>query len=160
MKKFLALTILSLICLFYLPKVYSHCQIPCGIYNDEMRFSMIEENILTIEKSIMEIKKLSGEPDKNYNQIIRWVLNKEKHADDIAHLVTFYFLSQRIKPVEEKDPESQKNYLARLSLLHEMLVYAMKAKQTADMSVVERLRSLLKSFRAAYFQKEADKHTH
>jgi len=160
MKKFLALTILSLICLFYLPKVYSHCQIPCGIYNDEMRFSMIEENILTIEKSIMEIKKLSGEPDKNYNQIIRWVLNKEKHADDIAHLVTFYFLSQRIKPVEEKDPESQKNYLAKLSLLHEMLVYAMKAKQTADMSVVERLRSLLKSFRAAYFQKEADKHTH
>lgn len=160
MKRFLALTVFLFLCLFYLPKVHSHCQIPCGIYNDEMRFSMIEENILTIEKSIMEINKLSNETDKNYNQIIRWILNKEKHADDIAHLVSVYFLAQRIKPVEEKDSASQKDYLAKLSLLHEMLVYAMKAKQTADMSVCERLRSLLKSFHSAYFKKETDKHNH
>ena len=31
---------------------YSHCQIPCGIYNDQMRFDTIAEHITTIEKSM------------------------------------------------------------------------------------------------------------
>lgn len=160
MKKSFTLVFLLLICLFYLPRLHPHCQIPCGIYDDEMRFSMIEENILTIEKSINLITALSKEPNKNYNQIVRWVLNKENHADDIAHVVTYYFLAQRIKPDEGKDPTSQRGYLVKLSLLHEMLIYAMKAKQTADVSNAERLRSLLQSFRTAYFGKKTDEHSH
>ena len=32
--------------------LFSHCEIPCGIYNDKMRIDMIKEHITTIEKSM------------------------------------------------------------------------------------------------------------
>ncbi len=100
-----------------------------------------------------QINALYEQPDNNANQIVRWVMNKEQHADEFAHIVTFYFLSQRIKIVEEKDPELFKDYLLKVSLLHEMLVYAMKAKQTTDISHVEKLRSLVQEFHEVYFSK-------
>ena len=63
---------------------WPHCQVPCGIYNDQMRFDMIGEHIATIEKSIKQITELSAEPKPNMNQIVRWVNNKDEHADEIA----------------------------------------------------------------------------
>ena len=33
----------------------AHCEIPCGIYTDEMRVQMIEEHCKTIEKSMSQI---------------------------------------------------------------------------------------------------------
>ena len=33
-------------------QVYSHCQIPCGIYDDATRLKLISEHTLTIEKSM------------------------------------------------------------------------------------------------------------
>ena len=62
--------------------VYSHCQIPCGIYSDPARFDMIAENITTIEKSMKQIIELSKQGKPNMNQITRWVNNKEKHTDE------------------------------------------------------------------------------
>jgi len=81
--------------------LYSHCQIPCGIYGDSARFDMIAENITTIEKSMNQINELSAQQDRNANQIVRWVLNKEKHADDTAAIITSYFMAQRLKPVDK-----------------------------------------------------------
>jgi len=63
---------------------WPRCQVPCGIYNDQMRFDMISEHIATIEKSIKQITELSAEPKPNMNQIVRWVSNKDEHADQIA----------------------------------------------------------------------------
>ncbi len=60
---------------------YCHCQIPCGIYDDEARFASISEHITTIEKSMKEIERLSAEAKPNMNQIVRWVNNKDQHAD-------------------------------------------------------------------------------
>ena len=139
---------------------FSHCQIPCGIYDDQMRFTMIEENILTIEKSIKQIVELSNQLEKNFNQIVRWTLNKENHADEIAHILSYYFLAQRVKPVDSKDAATHKEYLAKITVLHEMIAQAMKAKQTTDLSHVEQLRSLLKVFHKLYFGKETVKHGH
>ncbi len=153
MKKIFVWSFIASFCLFYLPKVFPHCQIPCGIYNDEMRFTMMKEHLLTIEKSMKQIIELSEQPDTNANQIVRWVMNKEQHADELAHIVTHYFLSQRIKLVDEKDSTSFKDYLLKVSMLHKMLVYAMKSKQTTDVSNVEKLRSLVQDFHAAYFGK-------
>jgi len=141
-------------CLFCLPNVFPHCQIPCGIYNDEMRFTMMKENIQTIEKSMKQIIELSKEPDKNANQLVRWVLNKEQHADELAQIVTYYFLTQRIKPVTEDDAAAFEDYLFKISLLHKMLVVAMKTKQTTDLNNVEELVSLLQDFHNAYFGKK------
>ena len=132
--------------------VYSHCQIPCGIYSDPARFDMIAENITTIEKSMKQIIELSKQGKPNMNQITRWVNNKEKHTDELSHIVTYYFMAQRIKPVDKTNGKAYHEYIKKLTLLHELLVYSMKAKQTTDLSNVEKLRGLLTEFRAAYFQ--------
>ena len=138
--------------------VYSHCQIPCGIYDDPARFVMLAEHITTIEKSMKQIVELSAKENPNMNQIVRWANNKESHADELSHIVTHYFMAQRIKPADKAESDSYKTYIRKLTLLHEMLVYSMKAKQTTDLSNVERLRTLLAEFRAVYFQKSAHKH--
>ena len=137
---------------------YSHCQIPCGIYNDQMRFDMIAENITTIEKSMNMITKLSGQPKPLTNQIVRWVQNKEEHADDTSDIITCYFMAQRLKPADKTDPDAYNEYVKKLTQLHEMLIESMKAKQTTDLSHVEKLRSLLAEFKSVYLGESACKH--
>lgn len=129
---------------------YSHCQIPCGIYNDQMRFDMMAEHITTIEKAMGMITMLSEADKPNMNQIVRWIQNKEDHADELSHIITHYFMAQRIKQAAESDTKAYNQYVRKLVLLHQMLVYSMKAKQTTDQANVEKLRSLLTEFQAAY----------
>ena len=140
---------------------YSHCQIPCGIYDDEARFNSISEHITTIEKSIKQIEELSNQDVINANQIVRWVNNKEAHADELSHIITYYFMAQRIKTASEGNIEEYKKYVRKLTLLHEMLVTTMKAKQTTDLANVAKLRTLLNRFHDAYTEKVAlSEHKH
>jgi len=132
---------------------YSHCQIPCGIYDDDARFDEIAEHITTIEKSMKEIVALSAEQKPNMNQIVRWVNNKDHHADELSEIVTYYFMAQRVKLPAEGDMKAQNDYVRKLTLLHRMLVYSMNAKQTTDLDNVEKLRSSLKEFHDIYFAK-------
>lgn len=129
---------------------WAHCQIPCGIYDDPARFSQLEEHVATIEKSMKEIQSLAKEPDPNWNQLVRWVTNKESHADQLTEIVTFYFLTQRIKPADPGDQGAFAKYVRELQLLHGMMVHAMKAKQTTDLAHCANLRELLSKFRASY----------
>lgn len=122
----------------------SHCEIPCGIYDDAMRIKMMAEHIATIEKSMNMIKDLDQVEQKNTNQQVRWVMNKEDHANQLQEIVSQYFLTQRIKP-------DQKNYQEMLTQLHQMLIAAMKAKQTVDLANVTELNRLLKEFEKLYF---------
>jgi len=130
---------------------YAHCEIPCGIYNDELRIELIKEDIQTIEKSTAQIVELSKASPVNYNQLVRWVTNKEEHANKIQDIVSQYFLTQRVKPADPKDEAAYAKYVKQVSILHEMLVEAMKAKQTTDMKAVERLKTLTSEFYEAYF---------
>lgn len=125
-------------------RVGAHCEIPCGIYDDQLRVDLIAEHSTTIEKSMKKIVELSKQNPVNYNQLVRWVSNKEKHANEIQHIVTQYFMTQRIKP-------DAKKYSEKLAVLHKMLIYAMKCKQTTDVDNVSTLRSLLKEFETLYF---------
>ena len=145
---------LAMIALFK-PVIFSHCEIPCGVYDDEMRFTMLEEHITTIEKAMKEIANLSGQQPPNFNQIVRWVTNKEKHAEDIQHIISQYFLTQRVKLVEKEDDKANKIRVKHLSLCHEILVYAMKTKQTTDLSNVEKLKSAVRVFKDSYFKAKA-----
>lgn len=156
----IALGVVMSISLLFSRPVFSHCEIPCGIYDDQMRFDMLEEHFDTIEKSMKQIVELSKAKDKNYNQIVRWVNNKEKHANEVQHIVHQYFMTQRVQPVSEKNGEEYKQYVEKITVLHAMLIYAMRSKQTTDLSCVERLRSLLSRFRTAYLGSEGKKHTH
>jgi nickel superoxide dismutase len=126
----------------------AHCEIPCGIYDDEARINRIAEHITTVEKSMRQTLQLQAEKPINYNQLVRWIMNKEDHATRIQHIVTQYFMTQRIK-LDAQD------YEKKLTVLHKILVYAMRCKQTTDLSNVEMLRSLLKEFHDLYFG-----HTH
>ena len=129
---------------------YSHCQVPCGIYDDDTRFDLIAEHIATIEKSMVQIGENMNQDPPNGNQIVRWVNNKEKHADEISHIVTYYFMAQRVKLPPEGDRNANNAYVKKLTLLHQMLVYSMKAKQTTDLSNVEKLKHALADFHKAY----------
>jgi nickel superoxide dismutase len=118
---------------------------------------MIAENITTIEKSMKLIAELSKYDKPNMNQMVRWIQNKEKHADDTSGIITQYFMAQRIKPADKTDTKAYDEYLNKLALLHKMLVSSMKAKQTTDLVHVEKLRALLAEFRDAYFGKTSHK---
>jgi len=145
-----AVSVPLLATLFFSPVVLSHCEIPCGIYNDQMRVEMIDEHIRTIEKSMRQIHELSKDRDKNYNQLTRWIVNKENHADKLSEIVTQYFMTQRIKPAAESDGKAYQDYVKQLTLLHKLMIYSMKSKQTTDLDNVEKLRENLSAFRMAY----------
>ena len=49
----------------------AHCEIPCGIYDDQVRANLIYEHTVTIEKSMKKIAVLSKEAPVNYNQLVR-----------------------------------------------------------------------------------------
>jgi len=132
--------------------VYSHCQIPCGIYDDAARFKMLSEHITTIEKSMTSINQLSSQAKPDYNQIVRWIDNKEKHADEASEIITYYFMAQRLKSIAVKKSKEYENYVSELTMLHEMLVEFMKSKQSTDQAVVKNLRRLRDKFEKQYFE--------
>jgi nickel superoxide dismutase len=138
----------------------AHCQIPCGIFHDELRVQLMEEHITTIEKSMNEIISLGKAEAVNYNQVVRWVMNKEDHVRQLDEIVSAYFLAQRIKlPAADADEQTTKEYLHKLALLHAIQVHAMKAKQGTDLGEIASLRELVAKFRLAYFGEEAG-HSH
>jgi nickel superoxide dismutase len=150
-KLILGISLVSLIIFGSL--AYSHCQIPCGIYNDQIRFDMIEEHITTIEKSMNQINELSSQDKPNMNQLVRWIQNKEHHANELGDVITYYFMAQRIKLPKESNQKEHNEYVKKLVLLHKMLVYTMNSKQSTDLKNIEKLRSLSAEFKVVYTSK-------
>ncbi|NPA52602.1 MAG: superoxide dismutase [Aquificae bacterium] len=155
MKKFIYLVTALIMSITY-TKSFAHCEIPCGIYDDEMRVHMLQEHILTIEKSMKKINELStkAKDPQTYNQLVRWIMNKEKHAKKFQHIVWRYFLTQRVKPVSPENHKEYEIYLKKLELLHKLSFYAMKAKQTVDLKYIDILRKTLLEFEEVYFGKK------
>lgn len=140
-KSILALCALS----FLAPATISaHCQVPCGIYDDNNVISKMHTDFVTIEKASAQIIELSKDPAKNAHQLTRWINNKESHAQAIQDTVTNYFLAQRLK-LEEAE-SNKESYLAKLTLCHKVIVTAMKCKQSTDAANVKTLHDLLHDF--------------
>jgi len=157
MRKTSIIILFSLFAAVCLPNLsFAHCEIPCGIYTDSLRMVQIEEHIATIEKSMIQIEKLSKEGDKNYNQLIRWVINKEEHAKKIQEICTQYFMYQRIK-MDKNGKLDTKNQKA-LALMHKMCVYAMKCKQSTNLEHIKTLRNTAHDFSHVYFGEHKHKH--
>jgi nickel superoxide dismutase len=108
------------------------------------------EHVATIEKSMQQIESLEKEEKANSNQLVRWVNNKDEHADELSEIVTFYFMAQRVKPTPESDKAAYAKYVHQLTTLHQMVVLAMKAKQTTDLTNCSELRKLVTEFRKSY----------
>ena len=122
----------------------AHCQIPCGIYDDHARVESMLEDAATVEKSTKLIAELAGKSDaQSQNQLVRWVMNKENHAQKIISTISDYFLTQRVKP-------SQEDYVERLKKHHAVIVAAMKAKQNADVKYATALKESIAALSSYY----------
>ena len=123
---------------------HAHCQIPCGIYDDHARVQSMLEDTTTIEKSLQLIAELSGKTDaQSQNQMVRWVMNKETHAQNIISTISDYFLTQRVKPEQE-------DYSERLIKHHAVIVAAMKVKQNTDITYAGALREKVEALLPYY----------
>ncbi len=128
----------------YSSPVYSHCQIPCGIYDDHARVQAMLIDAATTRKSVMLISELSVKSDaQSNNQIVRWIMNKEKHAQNVISTISDYFLTQRVKV-------KQRDYVERLKKHHAVIVAAMEVKQNADMKQVDYLEARIKELLPYY----------
>lgn len=148
----LALTLLTTALLLMLPsQAYSHCQIPCGIFDDSAEVKRLLLDATTIRKSATEINALAGKTDaESQNQLVRWVNNKENHADNVINTISNYFLAQRVKPDME-------DYAVRLEKHHAVMIAAMKSKQTADPKAADALEQAILAIQPFYPEPD---HTH
>ena len=130
-----------------------HCEVPCGIYADQMRFEQMLEDTATISKAIDNIIAFSTEmkdgaaTPKGINQVARWVTTKEDHATNTQHIVAQYFLTQRIK-------SDNANYQKQLAAAHSVVVGAMKCKQDANVDTAKALKAAILDLYRAYEGKE------
>lgn len=124
--------------------VTAHCQIPCGIYDDHARVQSMLEDAATTQKASKMIEELAGKKDpQSQNQLVRWVMNKEQHAQNVIATISDYFLTQRVKA-------DQKDYAERLAKHHAIIVAAMKVKQNADISYSLELSKAISAIEAYY----------
>ena len=141
-----------MVILFYHIPIFSHCQIPCGIYSDAMQIVQIKEDLQTIEKAINMINMLSVKADpQSLNQINRWINTKEDHAQNIQNITSRYFLTQRIK-------ENSENYFDKVTMLHKLLISAMKCKQTVKLENVSDAKKVVELFSKLYFDENELQH--
>jgi len=133
------------------PPVAAHCQIPCGIYDDPMRITMLKEDATTIQKAVTSMGELMKD-DGNalvVNQFVRWTTVKDEAATNIQRIVSDYFLTQRVKAVPTGDP-GHAAYLDQLAKMHAILVAAMKCKQTVDPANVQALSASIDAIAPMY----------
>ncbi|MEO1496934.1 MAG: superoxide dismutase [Ni] [Planctomycetota bacterium] len=141
--------------LLFATQAGAHCQVPCGIYDDQARFDAMLEDTATVAKAIGQIGELAGTHDANgHNQLARWVVTKEEHASRIQQTIADYFMTQRIKADAD-------NYVDLLKSAHAVTVGAMKAKQAADPATADTLEAAIKKLYEVYYGKAYKKaHVH
>lgn len=111
--------------------LHSHCQMPCGIYHDDMVYDQIDQYVETMVKAVTVLNDTKiGASTLDGNTFTRWVMNKENMSNETANLITGYFLQQKIKPDEE-------DTVKRLVSAHKMLNLLMTIKQTSDIKYVK-----------------------
>ena len=149
----------TIVTAFGLNIITAHCQVPCGIYDDAVRIIQIREHVTTIEKAMNQIDQLTNDESsaQNMNQLIRWINTKEEHATFIQSIIADYFLAQRIKP-KKKDEAGRQQYVDQTLLLQQIIVAAMKSKQTVDKSNPRLVSTLLNQFVELYFDEHGKEH--
>lgn len=130
--------------------VSGHCQVPCGIYDDEGRIKAMLEDTLTIAKAVDQLGGLvESHTVQDVNQAVRWVNTKEEHASHIIETVALYFLTQKVKEVESGAPD-YRAYVQKLADHHAVMRAAMKTKQTVDPAAVKALEASIKNLAKHY----------
>ncbi len=134
----------TLITFSSLQGVNAHCQVPCGIYDDSARVKSMQEDAETVSKAVKMLTALTEDSElAAQNQRVRWVLNKELHAQRIIETISNYFLTQRVKVTQE-------DYEERLKKHHAVIVAAMNVKQQIDVETVKALNLAILELKGYY----------
>ena len=96
----------------------------------------MKEDAATCEKAVTEMSALKDDEMavKDINQMVRWVNNKESHAEKIIGTIANYFLTQRVKT-------DAADFSTRLAAHLAVMIAAMKVKQDANLSTVTALKA-------------------
>jgi nickel superoxide dismutase len=121
----------------------AHCQLPCGIYHDDMVFDQIDQYAETMYKGISVLNQIKINNMHDQNEVIRWVLEKEKESNEIASLITIFFLQQKIKPGEPETPK-------RLASAHKLLFLLVAIKQNTDLKFVKEFTDEWETFKTMF----------
>lgn len=109
------------------------------------------EAVRTVRIAVSQTNKLAGSDEPQaVNQRVRWVHTKEEHAQKIISTISDYFLTQRVK-------KSQEDYVERLTRHHDVMVAAMKVKQTSGVKEIDALQEAVEALLPYYPMRE---HTH
>ncbi|MDG2095103.1 MAG: superoxide dismutase [Ni] [Phycisphaerales bacterium] len=138
-----------------IPSAQAHCQMPCGIYDDPARIAELKEDAQTIRKAVTSMQAMVQDDDTDpllgFNQGARWVVTKDQHAQNIQDVVSYYFLTQRVKAVPaDLSMPGHEHYVQQLMGFHRILVAAMKCKQTVDIANVDELDKAIEAVSAWY----------
>eukprot|EP00440_Ansanella_granifera_P002287 gb/GFBE01002480.1/.p1 GENE.gb/GFBE01002480.1/~~gb/GFBE01002480.1/.p1 ORF type:complete len:158 (+),score=63.67 gb/GFBE01002480.1/:1-474(+) len=124
-----------------------HCQVPCGIFTDELRVKSMMEDAQTIRKAVVQAAELHKAGSlQDTHQMVRWIHTKEEHAAKIMTTTAEYFLAQKVKKAEL----SEGDYLKQLALHHDVMVAAMKSKQSSELGPVDTLDKALEALAPIY----------
>lgn len=113
----------------YFGEVGAHCQMPCGIYNDQMVYDKIDEYYKTMVKAVSALNDNKFTNLHDRNQFIRWVTQKDKQSDEMADVICTYFLMQKIPPDDEDSFDLVKS-------AHKLLFLIVAIKQNVDLKIV------------------------
>ena len=153
-KLLIATLLVTFVAAPFAQKAMAHCQVPCGIFADQLRFEAMLEDQTTVAKANVQMAELLKESTPlAVNQATRWILTKEDHCSKIMETVAEYFMAQRIKPDAE-------NYEKTLIAAHNVMRAAMKAKQDPSAEVAEALKTSILDLYLAYEGKAFEVHKH
>ncbi|CCB85783.1 MULTISPECIES: superoxide dismutase [Ni] [Parachlamydia] len=123
--------------------LYSHCQMPCGIYHDNMIYDQIDQYVETMVKGITVLtdNKFTTLHDKN--EFVRWIMTKETESNKVSELITTYFLQQKIKPDEEDSTK-------KVVMAHRLLFLIVGIKQNIDIKMVKNFQDQWEKFKLLF----------
>lgn len=121
----------------------AHCQMPCGIYHDNMVYDQIDQFVETVFKGISVLNDSKFSTPKERNEYIRWVGEKESSCSNVAELILTYFLQQKIKPGE-------KDTVKKLTSAHNLLFLLVAIKQNTDLNTVKEFNGEWEKFKLMF----------
>lgn len=121
----------------------AHCQMPCGIYHDDMVYDQIDQYVETVYKGITVLNESKFTTPKERNEFVRWVNEKETSSNEAANLITVYFLQQKIKPGED-------DTVKRITSAHKLLFLLVAIKQNTDLEYVKQFNEEWEKFKLMF----------
>jgi nickel superoxide dismutase len=121
----------------------AHCQMPCGIYHDNMVYDQIDQFVETVYKGITVLNDSKFSNSRERNECIRWVAEKESSCNNVAELILTYFLQQKIKPGEA-------DTVKRLTTAHNLLFLLVAIKQNTDIDTVKQFNGEWEKFKLMF----------